>query len=104
MKYIIFLILLLSIMTFTPQPLKHVDIDLSKPLQEPTLIPLEPYISDEEKVLSRYTVEEKVGQLFIFGFDGTSLSDGNKEFLVNNNIGGVLLLGKNIVNVMINHV
>lgn len=98
MKYLISGIILLFLMTSSPQPLKHVDIDLSKPPQEPTLIPLEPKISDQEIVLSKYTLEQKVGQLFIFGFDGTELNNDNQEFLVNKNIGGVLLLGKNIEN------
>jgi beta-N-acetylhexosaminidase len=98
MKYIIFSAILLSLMTLTPKPLKHVDIDLSKPPPKPTFIPLGPNISEEEIILSRYTVEQKVGQLFIYGFDGTNLNEQNKQFLVNNNIGGVLLLGKNIGN------
>ena len=98
MKHILFFIVLLTLMTVLPRPLKHVDIDLSKPQEEPTLIPLEPNISEKEIILSRYTVEQKVGQLFIFGFDGTNLNEQNIQFLVNNNIGGVLLLGKNVEN------
>jgi len=53
-------------------------------------------ISQEEKILAEMTDEEKVGQLFIFGFDGTTLSPEKKEFLQKNKIGGVLLLSKNI--------
>jgi len=44
------------------------------------------------------TNEEKVGQLFIFGFDGTTLTKDNREFLREYKVGGVLLLKKNIVN------
>jgi beta-N-acetylhexosaminidase len=42
------------------------------------------------------TDEQKVGQLFIFGFDGTTLTKENKQFLKETKIGGVLLLSKNI--------
>jgi beta-N-acetylhexosaminidase len=57
-----------------------------------------PIKSVEEVLLNRMSIEQKIGQLFIFGFDGTQINTSNKEFLKNKNIGGVLLLGKNISN------
>lgn len=51
----------------------------------------------EEKILKYMTPEEKVGQLFLFGINGTELTPQTEEFLVKNHIGGVLLYGKNIV-------
>ena len=51
----------------------------------------------EEKILKYMTPEEKVGQLFLFGINGTTLTPQAEEFLTKNHIGGVLLYGKNIV-------
>jgi len=42
------------------------------------------------------TIEQKVGQLFIFGFDGTTINTQTKQFFQDTHLGGVLLLGKNI--------
>lgn len=57
-----------------------------------------PVKTKEEILLENMTLEEKVGQLFIFGFDGTTLTPNNKQFLIDHHIGGVLLLSKNISN------
>ena len=51
----------------------------------------------EEKVLKYMTPEEKVGQLFLLGINGTTLTPQTEEFLTKNHIGGVLLYGKNVV-------
>lgn len=64
----------------------------------PTPIVQEETLSPEEELLSSMSIEEKVGQLFIFGFDGTTLSEEKREFLQTYKIGGVLLLSKNITN------
>jgi len=44
------------------------------------------------------TIEEKVGQLFMFGINGTTLTPQTEQFLIEHHIGGVLLYGKNVVN------
>jgi beta-N-acetylhexosaminidase len=44
------------------------------------------------------TIEEKVGQLFIFGINGTTLTPQTEQFLTKHSIGGVILYGKNIEN------
>lgn len=59
-------------------------------------IPYIPPTPLEETMLNEMTIEEKVGQLFIFGFDDTVLNEENKKFLEDTHVGGVLLLGKNI--------
>ena len=50
----------------------------------------------EERVLTQMTLEQKVGQLFMFGFNGLELYEDTKELINTRHIGGVLLLGKNI--------
>ncbi len=52
----------------------------------------------EERILSQMTVEEKIGQLLLFGFSGTSLNTDIQNLIEMKYIGGVLLLGKNIQN------
>lgn len=54
--------------------------------------------SKEQILLESMTLEEKVGQLFIFGFDGTTLTESNRNFLTQRHIGGVILFSKNISN------
>ncbi len=43
------------------------------------------------------TIEEKVGQLFIFGIEGnTTIEPQNKQFLIDTKPGGIILFSKNI--------
>jgi beta-N-acetylhexosaminidase len=92
MTQIISILIVLVISLLFPTPLHHVDITLEpEPIvQEP------PPPTPEELMLKDMSIEEKVGQLFIFGFDGTTLNKETREFFENYKIGGILLLGKNI--------
>lgn len=91
MKYLFSILFAILLSTIFPAPLQHLETTFpSKPK------PSKP--TQEELILEDMTVEEKVGQLFIFGFDGTSLNEESKVFLREYNIGGVLLLSKNISN------
>jgi beta-N-acetylhexosaminidase len=91
MTNIVSTILALILLSIFPSPLKHIDVTL-----EPKPILEQPQLTPEELLLKDMSVEEKVGQLFIFGFDGTTLSKENKEFLKKYKPGGILLLKKNI--------
>lgn len=96
MKYILSVLFAVLLSGISPTQLKHVDINLPS---EPPIQEAEPPVpTKEELILQDMTVEQKVGQLFIFGFDGTTLNKENKLFLQEHNIGGVLLLKKNISN------
>lgn len=58
-----------------------------------------PQLSTEERILEEMTVEQKVGQLFIFGINGNQqIEESNKEFLKYSQPGGVILFEKNITN------
>lgn len=50
----------------------------------------------QQIILESMSLEEKVGQLFMFGFYGTSLDENAKEFLTNKHIGSVILYKHNI--------
>lgn len=66
-------------------------IQTPKPTPEPPPIPL------EQKILAEMTIEEKVGQLFIFGIEGnTTIEPQNKQFLIDTKPGGIILFSKNI--------
>ena len=41
------------------------------------------------------TMEEKIGQLFILGFNGTELSDATIKLIKQTKIGGVILFSRN---------
>lgn len=96
MKKIIGILLSIILLIIFPLSLQNTDISLSdipkkdSPKNIPTTLP------PEEKYLAKMTNEEKVGQLFMFGIDGTTVTEEEKTFLQNNHIGGILLLGKNI--------
>jgi len=75
-------------------PISLQDIEINDQTFDPVIIEPEP--TQEELILAKMTIEEKVGQLFIFGFDGTTLSSEIKTFFQEHNLGGVLLLEKNI--------
>ena len=93
MKYIYktFLITLL-VLTFVIFPQHY---EPERTLFDPNSIPLKPI---EEVILNKMSIEQKVGQLFIFGFDGTTLNTKTQEFFQDTHLGGVLLLSKNINN------
>lgn len=86
MKHILLSILIILIPLFFPKPLVEQQANLIVP----------PVKTLEQQILETMSIEEKVGQLFIFGFDNTSLTEDNINFLKERHIGGVLLLGKNI--------
>ncbi len=45
---------------------------------------------------NKLTLEEKIGQMFMIGFDGIILPDKIKSFIVDKNIGGIILFSRNI--------
>ena len=47
-------------------------------------------------VLSRMTLEQKVGQVFMLGFVGTTLTDDNRALIQGLHLGGVTLFARNI--------
>ncbi len=54
-------------------------------------------VSDSQALLDQMTPEEKVGQLFLATFDGTSVEEGTEiyELITQYHIGGVVLLDEN---------
>jgi len=51
-----------------------------------------------QQVIDRMTLEQKVGQVFMLGFTGTSLDDDNRALIRGLHLGGVTLFGRNIEN------
>lgn len=51
----------------------------------------------EKEIIDQMSLEEKIGQLFLFGFFGTDTNVYISDIIENLKIGGVLLLGSNIV-------
>ncbi len=50
----------------------------------------------EEQILNQMTQEAKVGQLFMFGINGTTLNEHSLSYINDMHIGGVILMGGNI--------
>jgi beta-N-acetylhexosaminidase len=92
MKKLSGILLSIILLGIFPLSLKDRDIELTKSFNIPDPIP------PEQILLDNMTNEEKVGQLFIFGIEGTTLTKEEEDFLADNHIGGILLLGKNISN------
>ena len=85
---IAFLILLLLVHQKTKPQIYNIEGDIEV-IKTPPL---------EERILSQMTIEEKIGQLFIFGFNGTTLTPEIQNMIENKYIGGVIIMGKNIEN------
>jgi beta-N-acetylhexosaminidase len=49
-----------------------------------------------QQTLAHMTLEQKVGQVFMLGFEGTSLNDSNRALIHGLHLGGVTLFGRNI--------
>lgn len=73
------------------EPPPHIDVQDTH--QTPPVLP------PEEKIFEQMTLEERVGQLFIFGIDGTQILDPSvTQFLSHTHPGGIILFQKNIQN------
>ncbi|MFD1171108.1 beta-N-acetylhexosaminidase [Oceanobacillus picturae] len=46
--------------------------------------------------ISSMTIEEKVGQMLMVGFEGTQVNDQTRNFIQENHIGGIILFERNI--------
>ncbi len=46
--------------------------------------------------LNSFTVEEKIGQLFVFGFDGLEVNDHAIELIKDHKVGNVILFARNV--------
>lgn len=88
MKYILSIFIALAFSSILPTTL------LQNEIVEPSISQAPPTI--EEKILKYMTIEEKVGQLFMVGINGTTLTPQTQQYLTEHNIGGVLLYGKNV--------
>ncbi|MDW0111105.1 beta-N-acetylhexosaminidase [Sporosarcina aquimarina] len=50
----------------------------------------------EEQMLSKMTLDEKLGQLFIAGIDGTDINEASKQLIEQHKIGGVIFYANNV--------
>lgn len=90
MKYILSIFIAVIFSTILPTTLLQNEIvETSITLAPPSI---------EQKILKYMSIEEKVGQLFMFGINGTTLTPETQLFLTEHHIGSVLLYGKNVVN------
>jgi beta-N-acetylhexosaminidase len=48
------------------------------------------------RVLAHMSLEQKVGQVFMLGFEGTTLNASNRALIENLHLGGVTLFGRNV--------
>lgn len=52
-----------------------------------------------DEIIENMTLSQKVGQMFVIGFSGTSLSDSLKNAINNYNFGNVIYMGANVSNI-----
>jgi len=90
MKYILSVFIALIFSSILPTTLLQNEIvETSITLPRPSV---------EEQILKYMTPEQKVGQLFMVGINGTTLTPQTREYLTTHYIGSVLLYGKNVEN------
>lgn len=58
----------------------------------------QPYLAKAEEILQGLTLEQKVGQMFIIGFEGIVLTPELRDLIKEIHPGGILLLKRNIKN------
>lgn len=68
------------------------------PKEQKTQILTGPTLTNEEKILNSLTLGQKVGQLFLIGFEGKILTPELENIIKTIHPGGVLLLSRNIEN------
>ena len=57
-----------------------------------------PSLTEEERKLNQLTLEQKIGQLFMIGFDGEVVNENVENLIKELHPGGILLLKRNIKN------
>lgn len=59
---------------------------------------ISPQETEEYKLLQTLSIEEKVGQLFLLGIEGTTVSSKTKALIEDKHIGGIIIYSRNIDN------
>lgn len=62
-------------------------------LENPRRLPIE---LNSNELISEMSLEQKVAQLFIFGFEGTSLTENERTYFADTSPGWVILMWKNV--------
>lgn len=76
--------------TSTPPP-------ASTPAPKPqAAVPVTPATPDVEALLARMTLEQKVGQLMVIGFDGASYDAAAREMIEKYQVGGIIFFAPNV--------
>lgn len=88
---ILIMIILLLTIGCTPQNQAPTDETNPDPVEEPI-----DEIDEIQERLDNMTLEEKVGQLLIVGFEGTELNDNTKALIEDIGVGGLIFFGRNI--------
>lgn len=65
---------------------------------EQTVVAASSELDEVEKILQSLTLEEKLGQMMIFGFTGTTVNDDITWMLANYHAGGIILFDRNMEN------
>lgn len=78
------------------EPLSEIKYFKSEIVIEPEVIEV-PVKSEAELILERMDTKQKVGQLFMFGFYGTTPNEYIKDFIYADKVGAVILMKNNIV-------
>jgi beta-N-acetylhexosaminidase len=53
-------------------------------------------LSLSQSILTRMSLEEKLGQMMMIGFDGPALTEFDQDFITKYHIGNVILMGRNV--------
>jgi len=90
----LFILVLITVFVIYKIPFKSKKIEFSNPKKTTT----DSFISQSEEILNNLTLEQKIGQLFIIGFDGKIIAPKIENLIKEIHPGGILLLKRNIGN------
>ncbi len=104
---LLFLSILLTACQPHPDSLASPDLSTVSPIPQPlaaltekppaqTSSPMLTLSSNPEEILSGMTLEQKIGQVMVIGFDGATVDDELRRMIRKYHIGGVILFARNI--------
>lgn len=79
----------------TPIPTQSVTPTQTKPMPTPTFT-IQPPIANLQSLISRMSVEDKVGQVMMVGFDGTTLTPELAQEIQDLHLGGIIFFERNV--------
>jgi len=85
-----------AVPSLSPEDIVTASPEISSPTSTPTAEEQDPVRQKIKEAIASMSVEQKIGQMMIVGFEGTTAGAHIKDMIANKHIGGVILYKRNI--------